>query len=112
MSEENKDILNKNEKKEKKGFFARLKEGLAKTRNNIVESFADVFGASHIDDDFYENLEETFIMADMGIRQIVQGSKAEAAVTKFPSAKKARYAKYSFVFNTRIIWLRPPTPSL
>ena len=31
MSEENKDILNKNEKKEKKGFFARLKEGLAKT---------------------------------------------------------------------------------
>ena len=66
MSEENKDILNKNEKKEKKGFFARLKEGLAKTRNNIVESFADVFGASHIDDDFYENLEETFIMADMG----------------------------------------------
>lgn len=30
MSEENKDILNKNEKKEKKGFFARLKEGLAK----------------------------------------------------------------------------------
>jgi signal recognition particle GTPase len=25
-----------------------------------------VFGASHIDDDFYEELEETFIMADMG----------------------------------------------
>ena len=54
------------EEKEKKGFFARLKAGLAKTRDNIVESFTDVFGASHIDDDFYENLEETFIMADMG----------------------------------------------
>lgn len=52
--------------KEKKGFFRRLKEGLSKTRNNIVESFASVFGASKIDDDFYEELEETFIMADMG----------------------------------------------
>ena len=51
---------------EKKGFFKRLKEGLSKTRNSIVESFSSVFGASHIDDDFYEELEETFIMADMG----------------------------------------------
>ena len=50
----------------KKGFFKRLKEGLSKTRNSIVDSFSSVFGASHIDDDFYEELEETFIMADMG----------------------------------------------
>ena len=51
---------------EKKGFFKRLKEGLSKSRNSIVDSFSSVFGASHIDDDFYEELEETFIMADMG----------------------------------------------
>ena len=51
---------------EKKGFFKRLKEGLSKTRNSIVDSFSSVFGASHIDDDFYEELGETFIMADMG----------------------------------------------
>ena len=51
---------------EKKGFFKRLKEGLSKTRNSIVDSFSSVFGASHIDDDFYDELEETFIMADMG----------------------------------------------
>ena len=51
---------------EKKGFFKRLKEGLSKTRNSIVDSVSSVFGASHIDDDFYEELEETFIMADMG----------------------------------------------
>lgn len=54
------------QRKKRKRIFARLKAGLAKTRDNIVESFTDVFGASHIDDDFYENLEETFIMADMG----------------------------------------------
>lgn len=54
------------EKKEKKGFFKRLKEGLTKTRNNIAESFTNIFKASEIDDDFYEELEETLIMSDMG----------------------------------------------
>ena len=44
---------------EKKGFFARLKEGLTKTRDNIVRGIDSVFsGFSAIDDDFYEELEE------------------------------------------------------
>lgn len=53
---------------EKKGFFARLKQGLAKTRNNIVHGMDSVFkGFSHIDEDFYEELEEVLIMGDIGI---------------------------------------------
>ena len=53
---------------EKKGFFARLKEGLTKTRNNIVNSIDDLFsGFSAIDDDFYEELEEILIMGDIGV---------------------------------------------
>ena len=44
------------------GFFQRLKEGLMKTSN----SFTNVFKASEIDDDFYDELEETLISADMG----------------------------------------------
>ena len=52
----------------KKGFFARLKEGLNKTRNNIVSGIDSVFsGFSAIDDDFYEELEETRIMGDIGV---------------------------------------------
>ena len=52
----------------KKGFFARLKEGLSKTRNNIVSGFDSIFtGYSTIDDDFYEELEETLVMGDIGI---------------------------------------------
>lgn len=52
----------------KKGFFARLKEGLAKTRNNIVRGIDSVFnGFSAIDDDFYEELEEILIMGDIGV---------------------------------------------
>ena len=53
---------------EKKGFFARLKEGLTKTRDNIVRGIDLVFsGFSAIDDDFYEELEEILIMGDIGV---------------------------------------------
>ncbi len=53
---------------EKKGFFSRLKEGLNKTRDNIVAGIDAVFyGASEIDDDFYEELEEILIMGDIGV---------------------------------------------
>lgn len=52
----------------KKGFFARLKEGLTKTRNNIVSGIDSIFsGFSAIDDDFYEELEEILIMGDLGV---------------------------------------------
>jgi len=54
---------------EKKGFFARLKSGLTKTRNNIVSGIDSVFsGFSNIDEDFYEELEEILIMGDIGVR--------------------------------------------
>ncbi len=53
---------------EKKGFFTRLKEGLTKTRDNIVRGIDSVFsGFSEIDGDFYEELEEILIMGDIGI---------------------------------------------
>ena len=56
------------EKKEKQGFFSRLKQGLAKTRDNIVKSIDTLFyDASCIDEEFYEELEETLIMGDIGI---------------------------------------------
>lgn len=50
------------------GFFSRLKEGLSKTRNNIVRGIDSVFsGFSSIDDEFYEELEEILIMGDIGV---------------------------------------------
>ena len=52
----------------KKGFFQRLAEGLSKTRDNIVAGFDSIFsGYSSIDDDFYEEIEETLVMGDIGI---------------------------------------------
>ena len=65
----------------KKGFFARLKEGLTKTRNNIVRGIDSVFsGFSAIDDDFYEELEEILIMGDIGVNattEIISRLKAQ-----------------------------------
>ena len=50
------------------GFFSRLKESLSKTRDNIVNGIDSVFGGfSSIDEDFYEELEETLIMGDIGV---------------------------------------------
>lgn len=52
----------------KKGFFRRLVSGLAKTRANIVSGIDSIFsGFSSIDDDFYEEIEETLIMGDLGV---------------------------------------------
>ena len=54
---------------EKKGFFKRLVSGLTKTRDNIVSGIDSIYhGFSNIDDDFYEELEETLIMGDLGVR--------------------------------------------
>ena len=53
----------------KKGFFSRLVAGLTKTRENIVSGMDSIFsGFSAIDEDFYEELEETLIMGDMWIQ--------------------------------------------
>ncbi len=53
---------------EKTGFFGKLVQGLTKTRNSIANGIDALFsGFSSIDDDFYEELEELLIMADLGI---------------------------------------------
>ena len=50
------------------GFFSRLKGGLSKTRDNMVKGLDNVFsGYSEIDGDFYDDLEETLIMGDIGV---------------------------------------------
>ncbi|GFI48888.1 MAG: signal recognition particle-docking protein FtsY [Dorea sp.] len=57
------------EQEEKVGFFKRLVQGLGKTRDNIVSGMDSIFnGFSHIDDEFYEELEEVLIMGDLGVQ--------------------------------------------
>lgn len=52
----------------KKGFFGKLISGLTKTRDNLKSGIDSIFsGFSEIDEDFYEELEEVLIMADIGV---------------------------------------------
>lgn len=53
---------------EKQGFLKRLFDGMAKTRNSLVSKLDDLFSGGAIDDEFYEDLEEILITADIGVR--------------------------------------------
>lgn len=78
---------------EKKGFFKRLVSGLTKTRNHIAESFENLFSGSHIDDDFYDELEETLIMADLGLdttTKIIEDLKKRVKEYKLKEPEECR----------------------
>ena len=48
------------------GFFEKIKAGLTRTKENIGHSFDQLF-AGELNDDFYDELEETLILGDMGV---------------------------------------------
>ncbi|WP_210725981.1 signal recognition particle-docking protein FtsY [Modicisalibacter radicis] len=53
---------------EKRGWLARIKAGLGKTRANLTDGLADLFlGKKQIDDELMEDLETQLLMADVGI---------------------------------------------
>ena len=76
------------------GLFSKLKEGLTKTRDNIVSGIDNIFnGFSSIDDDFYEELEETLIMGDIGVRatdEIIEDLKAKVKENKIKDPKDCK----------------------
>ena len=55
------------------GFFDKIKAGLTKTRDALAGTLGSVFsGFSEIDDDFYDELEECLILADLGVDTAVK----------------------------------------
>ena len=55
------------------GFFDKLKQGLAKTRNSVSEQVNNVFSVFvKVDEELFENLEEALIMADLGMETSVE----------------------------------------
>ena len=71
------------------GFFDKIKQGLAKTKEAIAETWNDVFSVSELDDDFYDELEESLILADLGMET---ASKATERLRKAVSSKHIRQA--------------------
>lgn len=72
------------------GFFDKIKQGLAKTKEAIAETWNDVFSVSELDDDFYDELEESLIVADLGTET---AAKATDRLRKAVSAKHIRQAE-------------------
>ena len=56
-------------------FFDKIKAGLGKTRDALSKTLANVFTASEIDDDFYDELEECLILADLGVDTAVKATE-------------------------------------
>lgn len=73
------------------GFFEKIKQGLSKTASSI----GSVFTASELDDEFYDELEERLIFADLGIEtteRAVEELRERVRAEKLKTAEEARAA--------------------
>ena len=76
------------------GFFDKIKAGLAKTRDALSDTLGSVFsGFSEIDDDFYDELEESLILADLGVDTAVKAADRLRKTVKERHLKTTEEAK-------------------
>lgn len=78
------------------GFFDKIKTGLTKTRQNLQNTLGGIFAGFHgIDEDFYEELEESLILADLGVEtsvKAVERLRERVNMTHLKSAEEVRTA--------------------
>ena len=76
------------------GFFDKIKQGLSKTRNAMASTLGSVFsGFSQIDDDFYDELEESLILADLGVDTALKATDRLRKVVRERHLKQPEEAK-------------------
>ena len=79
------------------GFFDKIKAGLTKTREALSSTLGGVFtGFSEIDDDFYDELEESLVLADLGIDTAVKAVSILRKTVKEQHVKTVEEAKAQF----------------
>ena len=79
------------------GFFTKLKDGLKKTRNSWFDT---IFGEDRISDEFYEELEESMILADMGVEtstSLVEALREAVKTQKLKNRSEAREVLISLI---------------
>lgn len=74
------------------GFFEKIKAGLTRTRENLGHSFDSLF-AGELDDDFYDELEETLILGDMGVETTLKAVEALRCRVKAEKIKEMGAAR-------------------
>ena len=76
------------------GFFDKIKAGLTKTRDALSSTLGSVFsGFSEIDDDFYDELEESLILADLGVETATKATERLRKVIKEQHLKSTEDAR-------------------
>ena len=75
------------------GFFDKIKAGLTKTRDALGNTLGNVFTASEVDDDFYDGLEESLILADLGVDTAVKATELLRKEVKEQHLKTTQEAK-------------------
>ena len=75
------------------GFFDKIKAGLAKTRDALSNTLGSIFTGSEIDDDFYDELEESLILADLGVDTAVKATDRLRKTVKEQHFKTTEEAK-------------------
>ena len=79
---------------EKTGFFAKLKDGLKKTRDSLYVAFS---GATMIDEDFYDDLEAVMIMSDMGAQL------SQKVIDELRSVSETKHISYPTVLRRELV---------
>ncbi len=76
------------------GFFDKIKQGLTKTRDALSESWNDLFSEdTELDEDFYDELEESLILADMGVETAAKATEKLRKAVKDQNITRADQAK-------------------
>ena len=76
------------------GFFDKIKQGLSKTKQALGSTLVGIFtGFSEIDDDFYDELEEALILADLGVETACKAVEKLRKTIKEQHLKETEEAK-------------------
>ena len=76
------------------GFFDKIKQGLSKTRDALSNTLGGVFsGFSELDDDFFDELEESLILADLGVETAVKATQQLRKIIREQHLKTPEEAK-------------------
>ena len=78
------------------GLFDKIKDGMTKTRNALSSSLGSVFsGNTELDDDFFDDLEETLILADLGVEtseEVVERLRKQIKEEHLKTTEEAKHA--------------------
>lgn len=93
MAKDKKEKKEKRQKGEKGQFFQKIKDGMKKTNDNFKKKLFYAFSARQLNDEFYDNLEEALLSADMGItasESVIEQLRDEVFERKIKSPEDAQ----------------------